>query len=501
MIAFSREITLTETHKNTIQSSALELVITLCHMLAAEAISYCHWKSNEALHRSASGENDLDLLVSRVDVRRFTEILYDLGFKEAFAPDEDELPGVRDYYGYDRKSGCLVHVHAHFQLILGNDLSKNYRLPLEKVYLESAVQGDLFRVPAPEFELLIFVIRMVLKHSTWDSILMRHGRLSPSERRELSYLTTPEIVNKADTLLDHVPGLSHELFDACIQVLRPGCSIWRRIRVGEKLQKVLQASARRPHFADLILKFTRRVWQPLQRRVFQYKPNHQMANGGLFIAFVGGDGAGKTTVVDELSTWLAEKFDVTKVHLGKPDWSWTTTITRAFLKVGTILRLYPFEGDVYEEASQPHGLPWFIRAVCTARDRYLTYLKARRLSSNGSLVLCDRFSFPGFMEMDGPQCAQALTVLKEASWLHKRLAKWEVAYYEQIKLPDLLIVLRVQPELAVQRKKEESQVSVHARSSEVWVLDWKKKSAHVIDAGLPRNEVISQVQALVWEHL
>ena len=89
-----------------------------------------------------------------------------------------------------KNQGGLVHVHAHFQLILGNDLSKNYRLPLEQDYLRSSVQQDLFRIPAPEFELVVLVIRMVLKHSTWDSILMRHGQLSPSERDELNDLST-----------------------------------------------------------------------------------------------------------------------------------------------------------------------------------------------------------------------------------------------------------------------------------------------------------------------
>lgn len=498
MIAFDRQVPSLGKQFN---PSALELVIILCHALAAEEIDYCHWKSNEALDRSARGENDLDFLVRRADGGRFTEILFRLGFKEALAPEEDELPGVRSYYGYDRKSGRLVHVHAHFQLILGNDLSKNYRLPVERAYLESAVQQELFRVPAPEFELLVFVIRMVLKHCTWDSFLMRHGQLSPSERREFIDLATAETIEKAYRLLCHVPGLSAPLFDACIEALRPGCSLWAQMRVGGQLQTVLQASARRSHFADVLLKFTRRIWQPIQRRVFRRTPKHQMSNGGLFIAIVGGDGAGKTTVVDELSSWLGKKFEVSKVHLGKPNWSWTTTVIRAILKVGTILRWYRFEGDVYEEAHQPHGLPWFLRAVCTARDRYLTYVRARQLSSNGSLVLCDRFSFPGFMEMDGPQCEQALQALKKVTLLHKRLAKWEASYYEQIQLPDLLIVLKVDPHIAVQRKQEESKASVYARSSEVWHLDWKKLHAFEIDASLPKEYVISQAQALIWEHL
>jgi thymidylate kinase len=233
----------------------------------------------------------------------------------------------------------------------------------------------------------------------------------------------------------------------------------------------------------------------------RYKPKNQFAGGGLFIAIVGGDGAGKTTIINELFTWLSEKFEVTKVHMGKPDWSWTTTVIRGILKIGTTLRLYPFEGDIYEESGQPHGLPWFIRAVCTARDRYLTYVRARRLSSNGALVLCDRFSFPGFMAMDGPQCGQAIADLAKASWFHHFLSKLEISYYEQLMLPDLMIVLKLKPELAIQRKRDESEVAVHARSTEVWELDWMEKSAFVINADLQREEVISQVRTLVWAHL
>jgi thymidylate kinase len=483
------------------EKNTLDLIIKLCRTLAAQEIDYCHWKSNSFLDRTASGDNDLDLLVNKAHAQCFTEILYGLGFKEALLPKAEVLPGVRDYYGYDQNSGKLVHVHAHFQLILGNDLSKNYRLPLEQVYLDSSIQEGLFRIPSPEFELAVLVIRMILKHSTWDSILMRHGQPSKSERYELDDLSTKKKLSKIETVLPHLPGISQNLFDVCLQSLQPGCSYWTRIKAGEQLQKVLQTCARSPHWLDIILKFSRRIWQPLQRRVFKYKPKNQFANGGLFIAIVGGDGAGKTTVIDELYKWLSEKFEVKKVHLGKPGWSWTTTIIRGILKIGTLLHLYPFEGDVYEESLQPHGYPWFIRTVCTARDRYLTYIQARRFSTNGKLVLCDRYSFSGFMKMDGPQCEAALANLKNTNWLLKFLVNRENFYYQQIQLPDLLIVLKVDPEIAVQRKVEETASSVRARSSEVWGLDWEKLSAFTVNANRSKEEALSQIKALVWEHL
>jgi hypothetical protein len=90
-------------------------------------IRYCHWKSNESLDRSASGENDLDLLVLRSDARRFEGILRDLGFRDAQLPRWKELPGVYHSYGVDRTSGHFVHIHAHYQLVVGDDMTKNYR--------------------------------------------------------------------------------------------------------------------------------------------------------------------------------------------------------------------------------------------------------------------------------------------------------------------------------------------------------------------------------------
>jgi hypothetical protein len=110
------------------------------------------------------------------------------GFKQAKAPPDKQMPGVLDYYGYDEEADKWVHVHAHYQLIMGDDMTKNFRFAIEEPYLESVVWDGIFKVPAVEFEFVVFVIRMVLKHSTWDAILSRQGQLKTSEQKELVYL-------------------------------------------------------------------------------------------------------------------------------------------------------------------------------------------------------------------------------------------------------------------------------------------------------------------------
>ncbi len=223
------------------------------------------------------------------------------------------------------------------------------------------------------------------------------------------------------------------------------------------------------------------------------------------IAIVGGDGSGKTTAINGLFKWLSEEFEIKKIHMGKPKWSLTTILIRGLLKIGRSLGLYPFikEGSEYsintESPSFP-GYPWLIREVCTARDRCRTYTLARRFATNGGLVLCDRFPIPAIKIMDGPQVERVTRGIK-SNRLITYLARVEEKYYKQMMLPDLLIALRVDPEISVQRKTDESAESVRARAGEVWKVDWSQTPARVIDAGKSKEDVLADLKALVWSNL
>ncbi|MBD2355857.1 hypothetical protein H6G41_14730 [Tolypothrix sp. FACHB-123] len=477
------------------EQSTLKLVAQLCQALENAGINYCHWKSNNALDRSANGKNDLDLLVGREDIQKFTEILWHFGFKQAKAPKDEQMPSVIDYYGYDTDADKLVHVHAHYQLIVGHDRTKNYRLPIEKQFLASVTQGELFRTPTAEYEFIVFVIRMILKYSTWDAILGRQADLPKSARNELAYLQERvDWIQIYGILNQHLPYIDAELFSTCVQSLQTNYPVWERIQLGHKIQKQLQAHARRSHISDVYLKVWRRFLRAMKRRIVKDLPKKSLTNGGVMIAVVGGDGAGKSTVIDQLYSWLSKDFETMQVHLGKPPWSATTVLIRGLLK---IVRIISTAFSKQDSETNYSPLLW---EVCAARDRYLHYAKARRFATNGGIVICDRFPIPQIKLMDGPQI-ERLVDPSQMNGFRKFLLQLEQHWYQYITLPDLLIVLKLDPEIAVQRKTTEKESHVRPRSTEIWQLDWQETPAHVIDASRSKEEVIAELKSLIWSIL
>ena len=49
------------------------------------------------------------------------------------------------------------------------------------------------------------------------------------------------------------------------------------------------------------------------------------------------------------------------------------------------------------------------------RDRYISYVQARRFATNGGLVICDRFPLPQIKIMDGPQVERVTVEIKTQS--------------------------------------------------------------------------------------
>lgn len=481
----------------------LQLVESLCHALERDGVVYCHWKSNEALDKSANGENDLDLLIERASAARFAEVLHQLGFKPAHLPAARALPGVTDWYGLDPASERLVHVHAHYQLILGDDMTKNVRLPIERAYLESATKDELFRVPSPELEFLVFVVRMMLKHAPLDATLMAQGSLGKSEQRELVWLEERiDEATLAAALAEHLPFLDPALFARCRAAIRPGASAVERARAARRLDAALRPQARRGPLVDASLKVTRRFRHAFVRKVLGRRTRKRLDIGGALIGVVGGDGSGKSSVVATLAAGMGRDLDTRRFHLGKPGRSPGSHALRTVMRAGRLVGLFGSTrlapAATGAGATYP-GNAWALWHVLNARDRCRTYAAARRFATGGGIAVCDRYPLAQ-LGMDGARLG-AVDTMPGAGKVARRLAAAEAAAYAQITPPDVLIVMRVSPERAVERRPEQDREFVASRNAEVFAADWSAVPSFVIDAEQPLDDVLVAVRRAVWGSL
>ena len=133
-----------------LDGDALNLVRDLVDEFRKAGVEFCHWKSNAAIALSEAGINDLDLMINEEDGPPARRVLHSLGFVRAIVPRSRRVPNLTDYFGLDLDSGRLVQVQLHDKLILGDDMTKSFRLPVESVFLASARTESMLSVPAPE---------------------------------------------------------------------------------------------------------------------------------------------------------------------------------------------------------------------------------------------------------------------------------------------------------------------------------------------------------------
>lgn len=163
------------------------------------------------------------------------------------------------------------------------------------------------------------------------------------------------------------------------------------------------------------------------------------------------------------------------------------------------------ESKLYTDSPAFPGYGWLIYQVCFAYDRYQAYLKAKDQTEKGKLVICNRFPLPQIKFMDGQQVNRT-TASYPKNWLINFLAKLECTYYQRIVPPDLVVVLVVDPEVAVIRKLRASSpefpYAIRNCTEEIRTVDWRNLSVYKVDANRSSGEIISDLRAiLLWKYL
>jgi thymidylate kinase len=505
-------------------SRALNVIRALLDRLRDDTIPYCHWKSNEHLDLSLIGESDLDILVARNEAQRFSRVVAELGFKRFIVKPGLGYPGIEDYIGFDQATGALTHLHVHYQLTLGEKFLKGHRLPWEDAVLSTRVLDpvhDAF-VSDTGVEALLLLTRAAMKLRTRDMLFAAAGAayVSGSQLRELRWLAARVEHGRllaiarplvGDDAARHLPQMlagpppTIRQLRAFRRAARPRWSEHRMYGPGEALLRRWQREV-----AKVLSVARTRLRGAALRSSTRTAPQ-----GGLLVAIVGADGAGKSTVTQEIASWLSREVAVLPLYGGSG--TGPASLTRRLLQlVAAAARRIrrqtrrdndngntaPPSATAPEPARGARSLAYAAWALSLARERRRAAKRARRARDRGMVVIADRYPQRQFGGLnDGPK----LWGFRTHS---RRLLRWaaareEDAYAEVERLaPDVVIKLLLPATVALRRKPDTPVEQLKRKIQIVSALRYPPGTRVVeIDATRPLQEVVLRTKQAVWHAL
>ena len=500
------------------ESPRLGCVAALVDALRAAAVPYCHWKSNEHLLAAVAGDTDLDVLFDESGRSAAVQVLEQVGFRRACAVWYRRYPHIEDYLCIDPASGRLVHVHAHFRLLVGEESVKSYRLPWEKEILDSRQWDEVAQFPAaePGRELLLLLVRAAIKRrhpSLHRRLLHARSRASSAsdERREFTWLKQRVASIQLTALAASLLG-SHSV-PAVEALYESGMGTDNLVRLYETahLDRFLVSGLGTTRLRRA-LRWSVALGAVVSRRagLIARPSRRRLIGGGLIVAVLGADGSGKSTLVKSLDAALSKKLDVERLYLGSGDGP-SSLLRRPLVLLrgwrqrrrvaaGAELLRAPGSG----EATRP-GRGGVLRtcervlwAVSLALEKRARVRAAARARARGKIVVTDRYpqaNIEGYN--DGPLLGD---LAGSRWWPLRALSRWERSGYlpEQIAQPDVVLELIGSPRVLHERRPEMSMEAIIRKQEGILAIVFAPHVRVVrLDANASAQQVVTSAMVAV----
>jgi thymidylate kinase len=500
-------------------AGALAGCLALVEALREKRVAFCAWKSNEHLAAALAGETDLDLLVDRADAPAFREVAGRLAVKALIPPADGRHPATEHYLGLDEATGRLFHVHVQYRLVLGERYAKNYILPLEQELLDGVTVLDGMPIPPADIELAILATRALLKYRfrdiVKDALRIRSPGVPIETRAEIAWLERRTTRAQLRARLESGDGVLPVGPICCfLETIESGRrSGVRLLRIRSQLRRALRPYRRRGYLRARVA-YARGAWLR-RRRLRRAAPDLRMmpVEGGASLALVGPDGSGKSTMANAIDSWLGWKLQTRVHYMGSKE---PSSRSRALYMLFRALRrthrasLARFEGRsrLTEPIASARDTVRALHSLSIGGDRARRYRKGVRDARSGRVVIFDRFPLDRLSPsadirvFDGPQIASVLP--GPMARVPRTLAAAEARLYGQFRLPEHVVLLCVDPDVAIARKPDHLREVLAAKCDALAVIsELAEKVAGVqfarIDANRPSDQVLSDIKRVVWD--
>ncbi len=459
---------------------------TIFEELNNSGIIYCHFKSNANLDISFAGNTDFDLLVNKQSITEFKSLLYKLGFKQRYTTFDKNYVCMEDYLYYDDELEKIHHFHIHYDLFFGKKLKKNIFLNIDFQQFIIKDQNFPIAIIQPEIELVLLVLRTIFKFDLFvrrNILIHRKFTLSESVIREFDCLLNT--INK-DTMDD----ILNEYFSNCQFFINDFLKAYLSKNITMffllKCQYLISKNCEKELFFANSKKY--KNLYSIKKNIRKFSTNW-IESGGKTIAFIGVDGSGKSSTVEVMHQFLSYKMSVEKLYLGKVSNNITillNLISAVFSKLEIKKISKIFRGLMH---------------IYIANKKRNIFNKGQNNKCIGIISLYDRYPVKEFYTMNDPMDCPKLNNMDI-----KYFRKKELELFDAIdNYPDLIIILDIDIETSLKRKKEHIHIKKRLKEKIRAVQTLKSNNVHqnlhIVDAKQNQKLVLAEIKKIVWNYL
>ena len=499
-----------------------------------EGIEYVHFKSNTHLDDSFLGYGDFDVLINPKHLSDAEKIILAHKGKRYNSFYYGRYPGVDNWLLYDNGTGEIKHLHLHCQLASGKSQIKDYIIPWSRVILKNRIKDEKWNIYIcdPDLEILLLAVRTVIKADCTDILNALAGRYRMHRDLQEEWNALHKMISQSG-----VEGYLRLLFEEKAE--HELADIISKNTIDSKDFLSLMRLVRRE------LKYDRRIsglkatvqsnHQKISMKGFRFAKRHFNScrlikktgmTSGTIIAFVGVDGAGKSTMTKEITKWLGRKIECTRFYMGEGDGK-TTIFVSAMKRAGLIasnirpgkkektpdlkdqlLSADPEkqQKDVHRNKAYLRYLKKYVRAcmiLSVEKKNHKNLRRMYRYRLNGGISILDRYPQTELCgRNDGPKIAGLLEEYRNKQ-VH-RLIREEQRYLSIVKRikPDLVIRLNIPVDVSMARKPEQEDPEVFQKKiDDLMEITYQNANIVDIDASQPYEQELLEVKQLIWDSI
>ena len=425
--------------------------------------NYCIYKGLSHIEEDLNeGRGDLDILVEKEAVNKFEEIIKSVGFYRAFNFVGE--PGY--YFGHDLITEQALMLDVVSSISLGKKPVKKIKFTPNLSRMKFSENKGFKVMTAENYLPLILLIRMTSRNpklAELDEIinLVKLKRDNESKNSYFEHILTESSQSTVKEVYSFV-GSANQWSEIQTKYSNIGSYFQ-----GRGIAKALKIS--KIKFSYLIRRF-----RYLSGRVLG-EPQCRIRKKGFLVAFIGVDGAGKSTLVSKLmANEFYKKTGIKRIYFGGGE--------------------YWMPGAIYLNkmlCSVP--VLNYIPKILLNLDRKLRLVSALYYKNRGYTVVCDRYYYDD-------EISREFEIKKHSKvgGFKFLFLKMQLLMKPRVKvIPDVTFFLNVSPEVAHGRKQDfsfEKMLDVNLRYK---TYMQKQKKVKFIDADKSEEQVYASVLSLL----